>query len=409
MCPSALVADFKMGATNAAETRSAGRKSHRPGERRCRHEIAECSAFCRKLKSGGMSHVRPTEGEERNLIIHFLVLASKFWSDPFRKIAWALSFGFLGCLIANMILALAVNRWTKNFFDALQRHDVEALKWNVAVIVMLGAATAILAATLIQVRMRLQLRWRQWLTGAVIGRWLENRRFYQLGGLRPIDNPEARIADDGRLSIELLVDLAGGVINTLLLSTSFIIVLFHVGGSLTVGSWTIPGYLVIGVVAYSTATSLLMFKLGWPLVRRVEEKAAGEGDFRYALTRTRDSAEALALMQGDEEEKEMLGRSFDALADRWIAVIGRQTWMMIQSSSDIVFGPAVALLLCTPKYLSGDMSLGDMMQSVAAFAQVHAALNWLADNALSLANWSASARRVAALDLAYKNDGGRVR
>jgi integrase len=31
----------------------------------------------------------------------------------------------------------------------------------------------------------------------------------------------------------------------------------------------------------------------------------------------------------------------------------------------------------------------------------NAALNWLADNALSLANWSASARRVAALDLAY--------
>jgi putative ATP-binding cassette transporter len=356
-----------------------------------------------------MSYATPSEGEERNLIIHFLSLASKFWSDPFRKIAWALSFGFLGCLIANMILALSINRWTKNFFDALQRHDVETLTWNFVVIVTLGVGAAILAATLIQVRMRLQLRWRQWLTGAVIGRWLENRRLNQPGRVRPIDNPDARIADDGRLSIELLVDITGGIINSLLLATSFIVVLFQVGGSYTIGSWTIPGYLVIAVVAYSTATSLLMFKLGWPLVRRVEEKAAGEGDFRYALTRTRDNAEALALMRGDEEEKEILGRSFEALAVRWIAVIGRQTWMMIQTSSDIVFGPAVALLLCTPKYLSGDMSLGDMMQSVAAFAQVHAALNWLADNALSLANWSASARRVAALDLAYKNDGERVR
>ncbi|MDB5650790.1 MAG: hypothetical protein JWL62_2310, partial [Hyphomicrobiales bacterium] len=37
------------------------------------------------------------------------------------------------------------------------------------------------------------------------------------------------------------------------------------------------------------------------------------------------------------------------------------------------------------------------MQASAAFWQVHVALNWLADNALSLANWSASARRVAAL------------
>jgi len=48
------------------------------------------------------------------------------------------------------------------------------------------------------------------------------------------------------------------------------------------------------------------------------------------------------------------------------------------------------------------MTLGDLMQAAAAFWQVHAALNWLADNALSLANWSASARRVAALDLAYQ-------
>jgi vitamin B12/bleomycin/antimicrobial peptide transport system ATP-binding/permease protein len=102
-----------------------------------------------------MSHVTPTKGAERSLIIHFLILASKFWSSPFRRLAWALSFGFLGCLIANMGLALAVNRWSKSFFDALQRHDVEALKWNIAVIMALGVVTAVVAATLIQVRMRL--------------------------------------------------------------------------------------------------------------------------------------------------------------------------------------------------------------------------------------------------------------
>jgi putative ATP-binding cassette transporter len=360
-------------------------------------------------RRGGMSDLTPAEGGERSLVLHFLILASKFYSGPFRRMAWALSFGFLGCLIANMALALALNRWSKNFFDALQLHDVEALKRNIVVILALGAATTIVAATLIQMRMRLQLRWRQWLTGFVIGRWLRHRRFYQLSGLGLIDNPEARIADDGRLSIELLVDLTGGVINTLLLSTSFIIVLFHVGGSLSIGGWTVPGYLVISVIAYSMATSFIMYRLSAPMVRRVEEKAAGEGDFRYALTRTRDKAAALALKGGDEDEKDLLGRSFEALADRWIAVIGRQTWMIVQTSGDFVLGPAVALLLCTPKYLAGEMSLGDMMQSVAAFAQVHLALNWLADNALSLANWSASARRVAALDLAYKKSGELLR
>jgi putative ATP-binding cassette transporter len=60
-------------------------------------------------------------------------------------------------------------------------------------------------------------------------------------------------------------------------------------------------------------------------------------------------------------------------------------------------------VLGAPKYLAGDMSLGDLMQAAAAFLQVQLSLNWLADNALSLANWSASARRVAILDLTMED------
>jgi vitamin B12/bleomycin/antimicrobial peptide transport system ATP-binding/permease protein len=60
----------------------------------------------------------------------------------------------------------------------------------------------------------------------------------------------------------------------------------------------------------------------------------------------------------------------------------------------------VPLMLGAPKFLAGDMSLGDLMQAAAAFRQVQLSLNWLADNALSIANWSASARRVGALDMA---------
>ena len=97
----------------------------------------------------------------------------------------------------------------------------------------------------------------------------------------------------------------------------------------------------------------------------------------------------------------MLSESFASLAKRWILVTGRQTRMMFLSSGNNVIAPAVPLLLGAPKYLSGEMSLGDLMQAAAAFSQVQTALNWLADNALSLANWSASARRVAALDDAF--------
>ena len=47
--------------------------------------------------------------------------------------------------------------------------------------------------------MRLQVRWRQWLARTLIGRWLADRHFYQLTIVHTeADNPEARIAEDGR-------------------------------------------------------------------------------------------------------------------------------------------------------------------------------------------------------------------
>jgi putative ATP-binding cassette transporter len=350
-----------------------------------------------------MSEEKTTIPVEKKLLRRFLLLSMKFWRGPSRGKAWFLSLAFLAALLANMLLAVGVNRWSKYFFDAIQDKNLADLEWSVGLILVLAAGTAVASVALVQSRMRLQLRWREWLTNTLVARWLAKRRFYQLSILGAIDNPEARMAEDARLSVELFVDLAGGIINTLLLSASFIVVLWYVGGAITVGGVTIPGYLVIAVIAYTGLTSFGMYKLARPLVARVEDKAAREGDFRYALTRTRENAEAIALIGGDEDERKALQSSFSEVARRWIQVIGSQTRMMFLSSGNNVIAAAIPLLLGAPKYLAGEMSLGDLMQAAAAFAQVQTALNWLADNALSLANWSASARRVAELDSAFGN------
>lgn len=343
-----------------------------------------------------------TSSVHRNLLRRFIVLAFGFWSGPSRKTAWLLSLGFLTCLIANMLVAVTFNQWNKYFFDALQIGDRAALRMSVVFILALAVCATVTSTAGIQTRMRLQLRWRKWLTDTLIVRWIHSRRAEQIEMIRAIDNPEARIADDGRISVELFVDLAGGIINTILLSMSLVLVLWFVGGGIALGGVTIPGYFVIAVFVYSAGTSFAMYRLGWPLVRRVEEKAAGEGDFRYALMRTREKTDVNALGAAESEERRALELSFSALVGRWLDVIGRQTRMMLLTSSNNLLSPTIPLFLGAPKYLSGDMTLGDLMQVAAAFIQVHAALNWLADNALSLANWSASARRVAALDIAYQ-------
>jgi putative ATP-binding cassette transporter len=70
------------------------------------------------------------------------------------------------------------------------------------------------------------------------------------------------------------------------------------------------------------------------------------------------------------------------------------TWL---TNANIVLMPVVPLLLGAPKYLQGNLTLGELMQTAAAFTQVHLSLNWLANNAVRIAEWLASARRVVEL------------
>ncbi len=337
------------------------------------------------------------------LIHRFILLASGFWQGQTRRTAWLFSFGFLACLIANTIVALAVNRWSKSFFDALQIRDSDVIIQCIVQLAILGAVTAVAAIATLQCRMRLQVGWRMWLTSFLVERWLQIGPSRECAISHSIDNPEARIADDGRLSVDLFVDLAGGIINIFLVSTSFIVVLWQVGGAFKIFDVVVPGFLVFAVVLYTSMTSLGMWVLGRPLVTSVEDKAAAEGDFRYALTKVRDNLEKSDVTNTGAGKGREFRQRLARLAQKWAFVIQGQTRIVLLTSANNLLAPAVPLLLGAPKYLAGDMSLGDLMQAAAAFLQVQLSLNWLADNALSIANWSASARRVAALDLAMED------
>lgn len=367
------------------------------------------------------------------MIPRFIRLATGYWRGHSRPAAWLLSFGFLACLVMSTFMALAVNRWSKSFFDALQSHQVDAIIQSIVQLTMLAVGTGAASIATTQVRMRLQVGWRLWLAATLIESWLQNGMRRERAMSSSIDNPEARIADDGRLSIELLVDLVGGVINIFLVSTAFIVVLWQVGGGYKVLGVDVPGYLVFAVIFYSMLTSLGMWFVGRPLIASVEAKAAAEGDFRYALTRARHEFEA-AMVETEADKRTRIDGYLLHPVKKWTPVLSKaaspdnkdvfrnpfdrflfklvQTWdQVIQGQTKIVFltyannllAPAVPLVLGAPKYLAGDMTLGDLMQAAAAFLQVQLSLNWLADNALSIANWSASARRVAALSLAMES------
>src|SRR5262249_54444081 len=144
-----------------------------------------------------------------------------------------------------------LNVWNKTIFDALEKKDGATVLAQSLIFIPLAAGSIFVAVSIVYARMRTQRRWRAWFTEHTMTRWLAKGRYYQLNVIEgDHKNPEARIADDIRIATEQPVDFAVGILSAALTSVTFMGVLWSVGGSLTVGGFFIPGYLVIAVVIY---------------------------------------------------------------------------------------------------------------------------------------------------------------
>ena len=353
----------------------------------------------------------------------FAAISHGYWQGTRTRPAWLLTAGVLALVIAGIVMQVGINRWNGMFFDAMEQKNWSRLLEAIWLILGLAAAMAVAGAAYVQVKMRLQVRWRQWLTSHLVERWLADRRFYRLSVANGsgISNPEYRIADDVRNATEPLVDFLAALTTAVLTAATFIGILWYVGGSLAVEvrglSIVIPGFMVVGVLLYSVCATALMVHVGRPLIARIETRNTSEAGFRYGLTRTRENAEQIALAGSDSDERRRLDEILSELMAKWIEVIRREARMTFLTNGTMTLTPAIPLLLCAPKYLEGQLTLGEMVQITAAFMQVHQSLNWLADNAIRVAEWLASAQRVVAfaesldgLDAADAADrGNRIR
>jgi putative ATP-binding cassette transporter len=277
---------------------------------------------------------------------------------------------------------------------------VESVTSSVLVFALIIAAMAAVGVGIVLTREALQVRWRAWIVERLLERWLGNQRFYYLNvtGKEP-PNPEYRISDDTRWATEPLVDLGIGLVLAVAGAAAFISILWTVGGDITfaLGDWgpiSVPAYMVWVALAYGFIASGLMLWVGAPLVGYVGRKNEAEGYFRFAMMRLRDNADSVALMNGARYERAILGRFYDTVVARWMAIVwqhGHLTWITNASGPMI---PVVPLLFAAPKYLSGELTLGQVTQLAAAFVQVQIAISWVVDNYNRVAEWYASARRV---------------
>src|SRR2546429_3142187 len=190
-------------------------------------------------------------------------------------------------------------------------------------------------------------------------------------------------------------------------ATTFIVILWMIGGTLTIQfsgmAVTIPGFLVVAAVIYAVAASGSMVLIGRRFIAVSENKNQAEAEYRYALTRLRENGESIALLQGEDEERNGVDKSLKMVLRAWrdICIQTMRTTIVSQTSSYIA--PVLPVLLCAPKFLDGSMTLGEVMQAASAFTIVQSAFNWLVDNYPRLADWTASALRVSSLMVSLDN------
>jgi putative ATP-binding cassette transporter len=342
------------------------------------------------------------EQSRETLLARFWEAALGFWRKGGGRIAWVLTFALVALALVNLGVQYRMNVWHRTMFDAIDKHDASGVLHQTLIFFPLIAAVVSMAAASTYTRLTLQRRWREWLNAHVLDQWLTSGRYYQLN-LVPGDhtNPEYRVAEDLRLSVEAPIDFAIGIFSAVLSAIVFIGVLWFIGGELTIPigstSLRIPGFLVVAAVLYAALASGSMVMIARGFVRASESKNQAEADYRYVLTRLRENGESIAILGGEHEERAGLDGAFTTVRQRWYDLMKQYVRTTIVSQSSNGLAPIVPILLCAPKYVAGSMTLGEVMQAVSAFMIVQTAFNWLVENYPRLADWTASASRLASL------------
>jgi putative ATP-binding cassette transporter len=341
--------------------------------------------------------------ETTSLVRRFLRLAMPYFSSEEKWMARLLAGGVIALTLLQIGIQIRFNLWSRDFFNALEIRDWNAfLKVTVTFVLLAGTSMSV-AVYQVYLKQLLQLRWRRWLTTKLVAAWLDNGRHYQLnfmdGG---VDNPDQRIAENARGATELAVEFALGILNSILTLIAFSSILWMLSGALHVAlgalSFDIPGYMVWAALVYAGLGSLATYIIGRPIVAANVRQNAAEADYRYALVRLRENSEGVALIRGETDEQKGLTGFFTEVFASATHLMRTHRRLMWLTSAYGMIGMVYPTLVASPRYFSGAITLGGLMQITAAFGQVQAGLTWFVDNFPRIAEWRSHVERLLEFD-----------
>lgn len=348
-----------------------------------------------------------------------------------RRQVWALSApyfrsqekwkarGLLAAIVAlNLALvymAVLFNQWNQVFYDALQDKNSAVFWEQLGRFSYLAGIFIVIAVYKFYLTQLLEVRWRAWMTAQYLQRWLQGHAFYHLelqrfahgpnSATNP-DNPDQRISEDINQFTALSVGLSMGLLNAVVTLASFVGILWGLSGAFafTLGGmeFNIPGFMVWMAVLYAAAGSVITHFIGRRQIPLNFEQQRLEADFRHHMVRVREYSEAIALDRGEAVASSQLQQRFGKVLGNYLELIRAQKRLIWFTS---FFGQAAVVfpfLVAAPRFFSGAIKMGELMQIASAFGRVQDALSWLVDNYPTLATWRATTERLVRFEESFQ-------
>lgn len=323
------------------------------------------------------------------VVVAWLLAHYTRWGRQFWRLAWPYftpkrSWKPLLTVALVLLLALFAVRmnvlfsfWSKDFYDAVQALDANRFWLFMGLFGVLASIHVVRELFTYYVQQSFEIHWRTWLNEKLSNDWLERGAYYRGQFVpEPTDNPDQRIQVDIASFVTFSLSLSIGAIRALVSLVEFTIILWALSGALALWGVEIPRGMVFLVYLYVLVATVFAFKIGRPLIQLnfLNEKLGA--DFRYALMRLREYSENIAFYRGENVERNTLFSRFQALIKNIWAIVFRTLkfngFNLTVSQIAVIF----PWLIQAPRFLAGQIKLGDVMQTARAFGEVEEALSF---------------------------------